>query len=492
MSAQQPHSATSEPKAGAATKAPASARVRVEPSMRFAVTVPLAIIGAGACGVTAALAARAGGIEPLVLERDPLPRGSTAMSSGFVPAPGSRAQRARGIDDSPARFMADVQAKAAGRADPVLAQAYADAAGPAIDWLSDAHGVPFDLLEGFLYPGHSVARMHAVPERTGEALLGRLWRAAEADGIALMTDAAVVELVTDGYGTILGLVAERPDGSREAIGTQAVLLACNGYGGDPSLVARWIPALAGARYFGHAGNRGDAVRWGESLGAGLADLSACQGHGSLAEPHGILITWALMTEGGVQVDAEGRRFWNEHEGYSEAALAVLARPGNVAWDVYDARLHALGMTFPDYRQAYEAGAVREGRDAAALAAATGLPAAALEATLAEIDALGRQGATDRFGRRFDAPRRLAPPYFAVKVTGALFHTQGGLTVDARMRVLRRNGRPLPNLWAAGGAARGVSGDALSGYLSGNGLLSAIAGGWLAGNAAAAASSASGI
>jgi len=43
--------------------------------------------------------------------------------------------------------------------------------------------------------------------------------------------------------------------------------------------------------------------------------------------------------------------------------------------------------------------------------------------------------------------------------------------------------PFPNLLAAGGAARGVSGNAVWGYLSGNGLLSAVAGGHIAANTA---------
>ena len=42
-----------------------------------------------------------------------------------------------------------------------------------------------------------------------------------------------------------------------------------------------------------------------------------------------------------------------------------------------------------------------------------------------------------------------------------------------------NPSSLPNLLAAGGAARGVSGQEVWGYLSGNGLLSAIAGGHMA-------------
>ena len=87
-----------------------------------------------------------------------------------------------------------------------------------------------------------------------------------------------------------------------------------------------------------------------------------------------------------------------------------------------------------------------------------------------------------FGGYSDArifKRRLCAPFYAVKVTGALFHTQGGLDIDAQCRVMRENGSPLPNLLAAGGAARGVSGNAVWGYLSGNGLLSAVAGGAIA-------------
>jgi fumarate reductase flavoprotein subunit len=69
-------------------------------------------------------------------------------------------------------------------------------------------------------------------------------------------------------------------------------------------------------------------------------------------------------------------------------------------------------------------------------------------------------------------------------SGALFHTQGGLAIDAQCRVLRQGGTPWPNVLAAGGAARGVSGNAVWGYLSGNGLLSAVAGGAIAAQTAA--------
>lgn len=81
---------------------------------------------------------------------------------------------------------------------------------------------------------------------------------------------------------------------------------------------------------------------------------------------------------------------------------------------------------------------------------------------------------------------LEPPYLAVKVTGALFHTQGGLVVDTGARVLRRGTRrALPNLFAGGGAARGLSGPSCWGYTSGAGLMTATTLGRVAGEGAAA-------
>ena len=65
-----------------------------------------------------------------------------------------------------------------------------------------------------------------------------------------------------------------------------------------------------------------------------------------------------------------------------------------------------------------------------------------------------------------------------------FHTQGGLLVDDRARVLKPGNTALPNLFAAGGAACGVSGPECWGYLSGNGLLSAVGLGRIAGTSAA--------
>jgi fumarate reductase flavoprotein subunit len=63
----------------------------------FATKVPLLIIGAGAAGLCAALAAKEAGGDVVVVERDATPAGSTALSAGLIPAAGTKFQRAKGI-----------------------------------------------------------------------------------------------------------------------------------------------------------------------------------------------------------------------------------------------------------------------------------------------------------------------------------------------------------------------------------------------------------
>ena len=449
-------------------------------------TADVVIIGAGASGLTAALAAAEKGAEVVVLERDASPSGSTSMSSGFVPAPATRFQRAIGVtDDTVDVFQADLMAKSYGRSDERLARLAAETIGPAIEWLADAAHVEWQVLDDFLYPGHARHRMHAVPEKTGAALEARLLAAAAEAGIAIATEALAETLYVDDVGAVRAVGVLRPDGSVEVIGCKALILACNGYGGNAGMVAEHIPQIAGGEYYGHAGNTGHAVAWGQALGAELKHMSGYQGHGSLAHPHGILISWALMMQGAIQVNLEGRRFSNEMGGYSEQAVNVLNQPGGVAWNVYDAARHDFAVAgFPDYREAVAAGAILSGDTVAELAEVTGLPSDALAETIAEVQALAHGNGTDARGRDFSETAPLAGPFYAVKVTGALFHTQGGLVIGDDARVLRKDGAPFENLYASGGAACGVSGPAVEGYLSGNGLLTAIAFGYLAGRHAA--------
>ena len=141
--------------------------VKPVPAEGFATTIPVAIVGAGAAGLCAALAAHEAGAEVVVFERDPLPRGSTALSAGLIPAAATRFQRALGIGDSAEQFAADIRRKAHDEGSSAMAELVARESGPTIEWLADRYNLPFSLVHDFNYPGHSARRMHGLPSRSG-------------------------------------------------------------------------------------------------------------------------------------------------------------------------------------------------------------------------------------------------------------------------------------------------------------------------------------
>jgi fumarate reductase flavoprotein subunit len=142
------------------------------------------------------------------------------------------------------------------------------------------------------------------------------------------------------------------------------------------------------------------------------------------------------------------------------------------------------LEFQDYRDAYQAGAIVSAASPSLLAKAIGVPESAFIQSLSDVEQIVHGKRDCPFGRKFKDRDTLTAPFYAAKVKGALFHTQGGLEVDEQARVQRKDGGSFPNLFAGGGAARGISGPGGWGYLAGNGLLTATTLGRIAGKAAA--------
>jgi fumarate reductase flavoprotein subunit len=434
----------------------------------------LVVAGAGG-GLAGALRAAQQGLDVLVIEASEHYRrgNNTSMSTAMIPGAGSRFQRAAGIEDSPEQFFADVQRKTKDQADPRIARALTEVSAPLVEWLADDVELPLSLVTDFHYPGHTHDRCHTIEGRHGTVLLDHLVARAKAHPrIDFLVPARLTDVRVGPDGAVAAAVVETPDGSTEEIPTGAILLATNGYGADKELVRKYLPEIADAVYHGSETSRGDALRIGERLGAEAAFLDAYQGHGALARRSSTLLGWATVMHGAVIVDTSGRRFGNETSGYSEYAAVIAAQPGSTAWVVFDQRIHDACLPFTDFRQTIEGGALVWADDVDGLATATGLPAAALSEELATSAALARGEGEDRFGRTF-FEAELQPPFAAVQVVPALFHTQGGLVVDEHARVLRTDGSVIPGLYASGGAASGISGHGAAGYLAGNGLLPAL-------------------
>lgn len=436
------------------------------------IDVDLLVAGAGAAGSVAALRAAGHGARVLLVDaatRFP-ESASIGMSAGMIPACGTALQRAAGVDDDVETFAGDIQRKAHGAAPDDVVRALTGRSAALVDWLAGDVGLPLTLVTDFVYPGHSRPRCHAMPSRAGADLHRALLDVVRGESrIDLVHPTRLVDV--DGMVAVL----ETPDGRPETVRAGAVVICAGGFGADRDLRERLLgPAAARLAYHGGEGSHGDAVRLAERHGFDLAYLDSFQGHGSLSLV-GVPLTWASVVHGGFLVDGHGRRFGNEQRGYSEYAVLTAAVDGGLAWAVFDADAEEELRRSHDFRVIDSQGAVVRAPDAAALAGRLGLDQDTFAATLEEI-ARTPDGAVDRFGRTWT--RRPSGALRAVRVRGALFHTQGGIRVNRWAQVLRA-GEPVPGLYAAGGAAAGISGHGDDGYLAGNGLLAAMGLGFIA-------------
>jgi fumarate reductase flavoprotein subunit len=232
-----------------------------------------------------------------------------------------------------------------------------------------------------------------------------------------------------------------------------VVLATGGFGGE--LARRRGLFLRANRW-----SDGDGLRFARARGAATAgDLDEFYGRAMPAAPvaeEDFVRAAQLYGRSAVVLDERGDELavglsWSEVE-----LPQALARAGGGGWLVVDAR--AVGERV-------------RGRSVAEMIAAA-------EQAGAEVR---RAHTIDELGLGpLDSPRLAEPPFTAVRVRAGVTHTIGGLRVDARARVLRRDGSVIPGLYAAGADVGGI---ATGGYASG--LAAALVLGRVAAETAAA-------
>ena len=445
--------------------------------------VDVLVIGAGACGLAAAIAAHDAGASVAIVEKMDRPGGNSSLSTGSVPAANSRFQREAGIVDDPKTYVRDLMGIAKETDDLALVERLADVSAETVEWLIDTLGARMQLITAYKHIGHSVPRLHAPVSRRGQDLVDDLLRFVAERDIPLAVGNAVETLIVED-GAVKGARIRTAEGVSD-IRAGKTILAVNGFAGDPELVRRFCPEIAGAQYFGARGSTGEAIRWGEAVGADFANMAAYQGYAAVAYPHGSLLSWTTIEKGGFLVGADGRRFGDESTGYSGYARIVLAQ-GEFATAIFDQKIFDIAAQEEEFMELVKFGGVKKADTIEDAARLIDLDPTALAETLASYNAAAAGAAHDSFGRTDFGLGLLRAPFYVCRVTPGLFHTQGGLRIDRDARVIGKNGAPVPNLFAGGGAAAGISGrEGALGYASGNGLLSAIALGRIAGIAAAA-------
>lgn len=440
---------------------------------------PVVIAGAGAAGLVAALAAAESGAHVIIVESNPrFDRAcTTTLSNGLIPAAGTPQQWAAGVQDNPCLFATDVQGKAHGTAPPELLASLTAASAEVLAWLAATLSSPMELAVDTDYPGHSVSRLHGLPERSGAILHRRLLNRVEAhERIDLAVPIAIrqVREATDGFEVTLG----DHNGEESIVIAGAVVLATGGFAQSSERLAQHIPQLANITYFGGDGNSGTALDLAQTLGLETAALDSFTAHASYATDHGVLVTWNVVMHGGIIIDANGHRFADETVGYSQFALDLAGRPGRFGFVLFDEEILSRCRSFPEIREIDKAGGLSWAQDCPQLAAQVGVSSKVLETTLADVSRSARGQSPDACGRT-SWPHPLAFPIAALRIEPILGFTQGGIRTDATGCAYRA-GRPVRGLYAAGGAAAGISGHGGEGYMAGNGMMMAVVLGYLAG------------
>lgn len=451
----------------------------------FDVEVDVLVVGAGGAGLAAAVAASDAGATVALVEKLERAGGNTAISTGSIPGAGTRFQKAAGIHDAPGIFEADLMRLSGPHDANDLTKLLAGKSAELVEWLADVMNVRLDIITDYRHVGHSVPRLHAPVSRKGQDLVDDMIAAVESRGIPIALGNAVEQLEVDPAGRVRGAVTLTRSGERFRSRAAATILAVNGFGAAPDLVARYCPEIAGAMYVGALGSQGEAVRWGEQLNARFGNMKSYQGYAAVMYPHGEVLSWTTIEKGGILVNADGRRFGNEVLGYSGYASFVLQQKGLVH-AVFDQRMLEVACREPWFKEIIDYGGARRADTVESLASLIGVDALALKETIASYNAAARGDVVDPHGRTDFAMAPLAGPFWYTQVLPALLSTQGGLMIDSTCQVLSNAGGVIPGLYAAGGAVAGISGaEGGVGYASGSGLLHAIGLGWIAGQAASA-------
>src|SRR6185312_1843371 len=210
----------------------------------------------------------------------------------------------------------------------------------------------------YRHVGHSVPRLHAPPSRKGHALVADLLRAAKAADVEVLTHTPVQRLLVED-GAVRGVVVSGARTGTYTLRSRAVVLAANGFGADPAMVARFAPDASGLEYLGAHGSTGEAIRWVLDLGATMANASAFQGYAAVASPHGSITSWTTVEHGAVLVDGRGARIGDESAGYSGFAADVARAPGPVHV-VFDTAIRdSVAAHEEEFADLVAAGGVRE-------------------------------------------------------------------------------------------------------------------------------------
>lgn len=444
-------------------------------------THDLVVVGGGIAGLSAATRAAEQGLKVALLERGTGEqyRCNTRYSGGVLHV------AFRSVKTRPEELLESINAATRGNADPALARALADTSGRAVEWLG-RQGAKFIRMSQVEWQQHVLAPPRRIMPgldwegRGPDFTLRSLAKGFESRGGRIFRGTAATGLM-ERNGSCVGIQARNAEGSQQ-FQAAAVVLADGGFQGNLELVQRHICATPEKlKQRGASTGVGDALRMAQALGAGSADLDHFYGHLLCRDAFGNDKVWPYpqvdeLGIGGILVDGAGRRIADEGLGGVHLANAVAKLPDPLStWAIFDAAIWegpGRGARIPVNPHLVTAGGtILKANTLRELAALAGLPADALEATVAEYRKAVAAGAlgtlqpprTQGGGKAWPID---TAPFYATPVCAGITYTMGGIQIDEHGRVRKATGETIGGLYAAGSSTAGLEGRKGPTYVGG--------------------------
>lgn len=437
-------------------------------------SVDLAVVGLGIAGASAALEAHRAGAAVLVLERAGAGGGASALSQGqFYLGGGTDVQTSCGYEDSPENMYAFLRAVTT-TTDEASLRVFCEESVAQFDWL-EAHGVPFRREaythkavyvrsgEGLLTTGNEKVwpfREEAVYAPRGHQVSGNgdipggyvamkaILGAVAAEGVPVRYETAVIGLVVDDGGRVVGVKARSGGVDAFVAARQGVLLAAGSFNLNADITSEHMPLFAEyGKPLGEPTNDGAGLLLGRTVGVAERGMPGLVATASIYPPEDLIK--------GIVVNANGERFMPEDAYHGRMANLVAKQPGAVAFLVLDEEIF-------DYPKHGSHTFVDGFENVDQMEARLDVPAGSLARTLAEYNADAARGEDTAFHKHPDWLKTLEAPYavFDISIPRSDYHwmSLGGLWTDEFGRALADDGAPVPGLYAAGACAAHLAQD----------------------------------
>ena len=441
------------------------------------------IIGGGLAGLTCALRLADKGVKVAVLEKGETERylcNSRICGGAFHVS-------YRDVYEPPATLLNAINTLTKGFAKPEFADTMANHVATAVNFLK-SKGIRYMKVgtaphrQTTLAPPIATKGRDYWHGRGGDVMLRTLHAELKKSGGTLLVNTRVLNLRMAG-GTCVGVEAEQ-NGARVNLDARNVVICDGGFQANHELLKEFVtrePTKIRQRNAQTA--MGDGLKMAREVGAALVGMNRFYGHPLMQDAltNDDLWPFPVMDDlcvAGVMVDPSGKRFVDEGLGgvYLANYIAGMEDPLSTTV-IYDHPIwEGPGKAFLTPANPLiitNGGTVHKANSIAELAQKAGLPAAALEATVAQYNAAVDAGTTAQLTpTRSTASHKAWPirtaPFYAARLVAGITYTMGGIAIDSDSRVLDKNNNPITGLYAAGACTGGLEGGDAVGYVGGLG------------------------